>query len=96
MMDELDGGDKKLDYLNKIMSDVDRINAIVTNLNRFSRRIKREKKPIHLQGPLELTLRTLSAKLTVQRIKVHVDIEPDLPVVLASFEVMEDVGSHPC
>ncbi len=41
MMDELDGGDKKLEYLNRIMSDVDRINAIVTNLNRVSRSIKR-------------------------------------------------------
>lgn len=94
MMDELENGDRKLDYLNRIMSDVDRINAIVTNLNRFSRRIKRDKKPIHLQGPLELTLRTLSAKLTVQRIKVKVDIEPDLPEVLASFEDMEEVFSH--
>jgi len=94
MMDELEGGDNKLDYLNRIMSDVDRINAIVTNLNRFSRRIKREKKPIHLQGPLELTLRTLSAKLAVQGINVHVDIEPDLPEVLASSEEMEEVFSH--
>ena len=94
MMDELEGGDKKLDYLNRIMSDVDRINAIVTNLNRFSRRIKREKKPIHLQGPLELTLRTLSAKLSVQGINVLVDIEPDLPEVLASFEEMEEVFTH--
>jgi hypothetical protein len=94
MMDELDGSDKKLDYLNRIMSDVDRINAIVTNLNRFSRRIKREKKPIHLQGPLDSTLRTLSAKLMTQGIRIKVDVEADLPEVLASFEEMEEVFSH--
>jgi signal transduction histidine kinase len=94
MEDELPPEDSKLDYLKKIMNDVDRINAIVTNLNLFSRRIKKEKEPLHLQRPLEATLRTLSAKFMTSRISVKMNVEPELPEVLASNEEMEEVFSH--
>jgi signal transduction histidine kinase len=94
MEDELPEGDNKLEYIRKIMNDVERINSIVTNLNLFSRRIKREKEPLHLQQPLEATLRTLSAKFMTSRISIKMNIEPDLPEVLASSEEMEEVFSH--
>jgi signal transduction histidine kinase len=94
MMDELPEEDPKREYLQKIMSDIDRINAIVTNLNLFSRRIKREKEPIHLQRPLESVLRTLSTQFVNKDINVSVEIESALPEVLASSEEMEEVFSH--
>ena len=94
MQEELSPEDRKREYLDKIMDDIDRINAIVTNLNIFSRRIKRDKEPLHLQGPLEATLRTLSTKFISGNIKVRVDIEPGLPEVLASPEEMEEVFTH--
>ena len=94
MQDELRQDDPKREYLNKILNDVDRINSIVTNLHRFSRRIKREKTPVSLQRPLEATLKTLSTKFISQNISLNVDIEPGLPEVMASPEEMEEVFSH--
>lgn len=94
MIEELAEDDPKRDYLQKIMNDIDRINAIVTNLNLFSRRIKRDKEPVRLQKPLEATLRTLSAKFMANRVTLMVNMEPGLPEVLASNEEMEEVFSH--
>ncbi len=94
MMEELIEDDPKREYLTKIMSDVDRINAIVTNLNVFSRRIKRDKKPIHLLSPIRASLRTLSTQFMKNDIKVKLDMEPDIPEVLASAEEMEEVFDH--
>ncbi len=94
MMEELEGEDPKREYLAKIMSDVDRINAIVTNLNLFSRRIKREKRPIDLLSTIRASLRTLSTQFTKNDIKVKLDMEPEIPEVLASAEEMEEVFSH--
>ncbi len=94
MMEELEGDDPKREYLTKIMSDVDRINAIVTNLNLFSRRIKREKRPIDLPSTIRASLRTLSTQFMKNGIKVILDMEPEIPEVLASAEEMEEVFSH--
>ncbi|MHB8174534.1 MAG: sensor histidine kinase [Nitrospirota bacterium] len=94
MMDELIEDDPRHEYLLKIMSDVDRINAIVTNLNIFSRRTKREKKPIHPLSQIKAALRTLSTQFMKNNIKVKLDVEPDIPEVLASAEEMEEVFSH--
>lgn len=94
MIDELDEGDPRREYIGKIMSDVDRINAIVTNLNLFSRRIKREKKPIHLLSSIKASIRTMSTQFLKNNIKVRLDMEPDIPEVLASPEEMEEVFSH--
>jgi signal transduction histidine kinase len=94
MIDELDEGDPRREYIGKIMSDVDRINAIVTNLNLFSRRIKREKKPIHLLSSIKASIRTMSTQFMKNNIKVRLDMEPDIPEVLASPEEMEEVFSH--
>ena len=88
MADELPTDDKMRDYLARIMNDVDRINAIVTNLNLFSRRIRRDKVPIHIQKPLETAIKTLSTRFANSNIKVGVKIEKDLPEVLASPEEM--------
>ena len=94
LAEELPADDKKRDYLSRIMNDVDRINAIVTNLNLFSRRTKREKTPTHIQKPLETAIKTLSTRFTAQGIKISVQMEKDLPEVLASPEEMEEVFSH--
>ena len=94
MMEELIEDDPKREYLTKIMTDVDRINAIVTNLNIFSRRIKREKKPIHLLSPIRASIRTLSTQFMKNDININLDMEPGIPEVLASAEEMEEVFSH--
>ncbi len=94
MMDEITEEDPKREYLTKIMSDVDRINAIVTNLNLFSRRIRREKRPIDLLSTIKTSLRTLSTQFMKNNINVELDMEPEIPEVLASAEEMEEVFSH--
>ena len=94
LMDELPPDDNKKDYLQKILGDVDRINAIVTNLNLFSRRLKRDKEPIPIQRPLDAVLRTLSTQFTTKGINLKLDIEKGLPESLASEEEMEEVFSH--
>ncbi len=93
-IDELSPEDTKREYLDKIMNEVDRINAIVTNLNLFSRRIKREKEPLPLQKPLEAVLRTLSTQFISKGISVDVEIDKGAPEVLGSNEEMEEVFSH--
>jgi len=94
LQDELPDDDRNMDYLKRILGDVDRINAIVTNLNVFSRRIKREKEPILLQKPLESALKTLSSRIIKKGIKVRVEVEDRLPEVLANTEEMEEVFTH--
>jgi signal transduction histidine kinase len=94
MMDELEKEDNKADYLNKMLGEVDRINAIVTNLHRFARRIKRDKEPTRLTVPLSNSLKLMSARFEKQGIQVNVAADPDLPEVLASPEEMEEVFSH--
>ncbi len=94
LMDELPAEDEKKEYLTRIMKDVDRINDIVTNLNVFSRSIKREKEPLRLQGPLDAVIRTLSTQFINKNIKVNVEIEHDMPEILGSGEEMEEVFSH--
>jgi signal transduction histidine kinase len=94
MMDELEKEDNKTDYLNKILGEVDRINAIVTNLHRFARRIKRDKEPTRLTAPLSNSLKLMSARFEKQGIQVDVAVDPDLPDVHASPDEMEEVFSH--
>jgi len=94
LQDELPEGDGKRAYLEKIIGDVDRINAIVTNLNLFSRRTKRDKQPIKLDRPLESALRTLSTRFGNRGIDVQIEMDEGLPEVLASTEEMEEVFSH--
>jgi len=94
LMDELPDDDNKKDYLHKILGDVDRINAIVTNLNLFSRRLRRDRELIALKSPLDEAIRTMYTQLAGKGIKVNEDIEDGLPDTLASPEEMEEVFSH--
>lgn len=94
MLDELDEGDPKKEYLERIIGDVERIEAIVKNLNLFSRRIKRDKVPLRLDVPLDSSIRMLYTQFEGRDIKLDVDVEDGLPEVLASNEEMEEVFSH--
>lgn len=94
LMDELPPGDERREYLDKIMGDVERIDAIVTNLNLFSRRIKRDKSPLVLTEVVRSVMRSLNTQFSGKGIEVSVDAEDGLPEILASREEMEEVFSH--
>jgi hypothetical protein len=92
--DELPKDDPKQEYVGKIIADVDRINDIVTNLSSFSRRIRRDKSPLEMKEAVSSVMRSLSTQFSNNGITVNLDIERDLPVVLASREEMDEVFSH--
>lgn len=94
LLDDLPPNDPSREYLEKILQDVERVDAIVTNLSLFSRRIKRDKAPVRLDAPLDAVIRTLHTQFSGRDIKLVVDVEKDLPEVLASREEMEEVFSH--
>jgi len=91
---ELDEKDPKNEYIGKILSDVDRINDIVTNLQSFSRRLKGDKTPTDIKEVVEASVRMLSTQFSHKGISVSVDTNDELPTTLASREEMEEVFSH--
>jgi len=92
--DDLPEGDSKKEYVEKILSDVDRINDIVSNLNAFSRRIKRDKTPLDLEDIVSTVMRSLSTQFSSKGVDVRLELPDDLPTVLASSEEMDEVFSH--
>jgi len=92
--DDLPEDDSKKEYVEKILSDVDRINDIVSNLNAFSRRIKRDKTPLDLKEVVSTVMRSLSTQFSSKGVDVRLELPDDLPAVLASSEEMDEVFSH--
>ncbi len=94
MQDELAEDDPRSEYLDKIMADVDRINAIVTNLQSFSRKFRGEKGPLDIRSAIDSSVRTLSTQFSQNGIEVSMEGGEGLPKVLASREEMEESFSH--
>jgi signal transduction histidine kinase len=94
LRDELEEKDPKNEYIGKILSDVDRINDIVTNLQSFSRRLKGDKSPTDVKEVMEASIRMLSTQFAQKGINVSMDADGTLPETLASREEIEEVFSH--
>jgi len=93
MQGELENADPKNDYIKRILEDVDRISAIVTNLQHFSRRLKGDKGPADVREIVESSVRLLSTQFEQNGISVRLETA-ELPKTLASREELEEVFSH--
>ncbi len=77
-----------------IVREGERAARIVSDLLRFARRDKPEKRPLGLSGVLLKTLDRKSYDLKSSRIEVVTDLDPSLPFVLGDFQQLQVAFTH--
>jgi signal transduction histidine kinase len=77
-----------------IVREGERAAKIVSDLLRFARRDKPEKRPLGLSGVLLKTLDRKSYDLKSSRIEVVTDLDPSLPFVLGDFQQLQVAFTH--
>jgi signal transduction histidine kinase len=77
-----------------IVREGERAAKIVSDLLRFARRDKPEKRPLGLSGVLLKTLDRKSYDLKSSRIEVVTNLDPALPLVLGDFQQLQVAFTH--
>ena len=91
LMDEGLGEDPKKN-LETICRETERIGKIVQNLLTFSRKSRQERiESVDVSDVLERTLTLSEHQLTVGNVKVHKQIDPDLPSIAANAGQLQQV-----
>jgi PAS domain S-box-containing protein len=72
-------GPKALGYTEKLYKQAQRTHRIVQNLLSFARQHKPERVPVHFNAAIEDTLALRDYDLRMSKIRVHLDLAPDLP-----------------
>jgi len=75
--------DKFSNYLDVSIGEISRCSDIVSNLLTFSRKSAISYEAIQVKALVERCARLSKHKLELQNIKLHVDIDPDIPAILA-------------
>jgi two-component system NtrC family sensor kinase len=87
----LSGDAAARDDAQRIFQEADRAGRIVKNLLVFARRpaLRDERRPVDLNEIVERTLALRSYELKVEDIQVGLDLEPDLPLILADANQLQ-------
>jgi len=80
-----------LEKLNAIIEQVDRIDKIIGHLRTFARQSDQTKTPVNIKMPLTDVFKLIGEQLKRQQISVDMDIEENLPYVLADHNRLEQV-----
>ena len=84
-------GPQGLEYADKLYKQAQRTHRIVQNLLSFSRQHKPERVPVHLNQILEDTLALRDYDLRMSNIRVNLELDPELPTVLADPHQLQQV-----
>jgi len=76
---------------NAIIEQVDRIDKIIGHLRTFARQSDQTKTPVNIKMPLTDVFKLIGEQLKRQQISVDMDIEENLPYVLADHNRLEQV-----
>ncbi len=90
---EVTDADRELftQYLTLTETETRRISRIVSNLLAFSRQSKLELKQVDVNRLIETTLFLNANMLKIKGVKVHRDLDGDLPLILGSEDQLEQV-----
>jgi two-component system NtrC family sensor kinase len=77
-----------------IAREAERAAEIIGNLLTFARREKPEKRPLGINGVILKTLERKSFDLKVSRIDVRADLDPKVPLVMASYQQLQVMFGH--
>ncbi len=86
-----EAGPLGLGYTEKIYKQAQRTHRIVQNLLSFARQHKPERVPVRLNSAIEDTLALRDYDLRMSKIRVHLDLAPDLPETLADPHQFQQV-----
>jgi histidine kinase len=75
----------------EIDSHVDRASKIINHLREFGRKSEVKKEEVQVNEPLEKAVEIFSQQLKLREIDVVKDLQPDLPLVLANANRLEQV-----
>ncbi len=84
-------GPLALGYTEKIYKQTQRTHRIVQNLLSFARQHKPERIPVRLNAAIEDTLALRDYDLRMSKIRVHLDLAPDLPEIPADPHQLQQV-----
>jgi PAS domain S-box-containing protein len=79
------------DYLEKLYKQAQRTHHIVQNLLSFARQHKPERGPVQVNRVLEETLALREYDLKLNHIRLHRDLDPNLPQISADFHQLQQV-----
>lgn len=84
-------GPQELEYAGKLYKQAQRTHRIVQNLLSFSRQHKPERVPVQLNQVLEDTLALRDYDLRMSNIRVHLELNPELPATSADPHQLQQV-----
>jgi PAS domain S-box-containing protein len=84
-------GQRGAEYLEKLHRQAQRTHHIVQSLLSFARQRKPQRTPVNLHQILEDTLVLREYDLRLRKIRVHRDLDPNLPVTSADFNQLQQV-----
>jgi PAS domain S-box-containing protein len=79
------------DYVNKVYKQARRTHRIVNNLLSFARQQKPERLPVRINQVIEDTLALRDYDLRINNIRIHRDLEKDLPLTGADAHQLQQV-----
>jgi PAS domain S-box-containing protein len=82
---------RSADYLEKLHKQAYRTHHIVENLLSFSRQHKPERGPVQINRAIEETLALREYDLKVNQVRVHLQLDPDLPETSGDFHQLQQV-----
>jgi len=82
---------RSADYLEKLHRQAHRTHHIVENLLSFSRQHKPERGPVQVNRAIEETLALREYDLKVNRVRVQLQLDPDLPETSGDFHQLQQV-----
>jgi two-component system, NtrC family, sensor kinase len=91
MLKDNDADTKNRRYLDMIYKSAQRCQKIVQSLLSFARRQQHERKPVSVNGMVEVVLEMLNYQLRTSNIEVVTKLDPTLPVVLADGHQIQQV-----
>ncbi|HME13542.1 MAG TPA: PAS domain S-box protein [Candidatus Acidoferrum sp.] len=84
-------GPQGLEYADKLYKQAQRTHRIVQNLLSFSRQHKPERVPVRLNQLLEETLALRDYDLRMSNVRVHLELDPELPATAADPHQLQQV-----
>jgi two-component system NtrC family sensor kinase len=84
-------GPQGLEYADKLYKQAQRTHRIVQNLLSFSRQHKPERVPVRLNQLLEETLALRDYDLRMSNVRVHLELDPELPLTSADPHQLQQV-----
>ncbi len=91
LVNKTTAGSREDDIARRIIKESDRIAGIIKSLLSFASDSKEEKHPVNIQGIMSDTLALTEAQLISDKIKLRINIPPELPYVIAQPQQIEQV-----